>query len=128
MPPADGWPLIFIDLTTGTVKRRPLADSKDPECPACGGTYEFLDAEEVDTVHMCGADAYQVLGKGGDIDFDVIQEKVAGVTRISQRAFLLQMDINDGIKISLFRDGRAIIRGVDNPGRAKAVYDKFIGS
>jgi molybdopterin/thiamine biosynthesis adenylyltransferase len=128
IPPSDRWPLIFIDLATGVISRKPLTGLNDDTCPTCGGYYEFLDSDETETINICGSGAFQVLGSGRDIDFDAVQGKLKGVSIISQKPFLLKIDTGDGITLSLFRDGRAIIRGIHDPGRAKAIYDKYIGS
>jgi len=128
IPPTDGWPLIFVDLTTGTIKRRPVMGLRADDCPACGGNYEFLDSEETHTVHMCGAGAFQVLGQGKNVDFTKVQAKLKGAINISVKPHIMQIDVGEEVTISLFRDGRAIIRGAHDAGRAKAIYDKYIGS
>jgi len=127
-PNGDGWMIYYVDLSTGTFRRNPISGMRDNSCPACKGDYEFLNDDDTDPVHVCGADAYQLLGTGGDIDFESIREKLHGAVEISGGKYYLKIDAGDGVEISLFRNGRAIIRGVSDPGRAKAVYDKYIGS
>ena len=127
-PPDDGWPMYYIDLSTSTLRRNAISGMRDESCPACNGNYEFLKAKETDPIHVCGSNAFQLLGTGDDIDFDSISEKLHGAVEISGGKYYLKIDAGDGVEISLFRNGRAIIRGVSDQGRAKAIYDKYIGS
>ncbi len=124
----DDWPMYFIDLSTGTIRRNSISGMRDESCPACCGDYQFLNDDDTDPVHVCGADAYQLLGPGGDIDFESIRGKLKDAVEMSGGKYYLKIDAGDGVEISLFRNGRAIIRGVSDQGRAKAVYDKYIGS
>lgn len=127
-PPEDGWPMYYIDLSTGNFRRNALTGLRDDTCPACKRQYDFLDAEVTDPVHMCGTNAYQILGQGETVDYDAVKEKLKDVAKFSGGHYFLWIDLGDGIEISLFRDGRALIRGVDDSRRAQAVYDKYIGS
>jgi adenylyltransferase/sulfurtransferase len=40
---------------------------------------------------------------------------------------LMRFDV-EGLRVTLFPDGRALIDGTDDPGRARAVYDRYIGT
>ena len=43
--------------------------------------------------------------------------------------YLLRLNLkNPDYEISLFRDGRAIIKGTDDPSVAKTIYARYIGS
>ena len=33
-----------------------------------------------------------------------------------------------GVTLSVFRDGRAVIEGVEDPARARAIYARYIGA
>ena len=34
----------------------------------------------------------------------------------------------DGFRITVFPDGRALVEGTEDPDRARAVYDRYVGS
>ena len=55
----------------------------------------------------------------------------AGVThtRFMARATLVAERADDGgpVHLGVFPDGRAVIRGVRNPERARAIYDRYVG-
>ncbi len=126
--PPDGWPIYHIDLAEHIIGAKKLLTKSDPACPSCHGKYDFLDLDETDAIHMCGTDTFQVLGSGKTVNFDAVAEKIMDVAHVNDRRYFLEIETADGALISLFRDGRAIIRGASDSGRAKAIYDKYIGS
>ena len=127
-PPSDGWPLHTIDLASSSITRWDVFSYVSEDCPACNGNYEYLKSEETEPVHLCGTGIYQVLGGAAEIDFESVKKKLEHIADISANRFLLRFETEDGESISLFKDGRAIIRGVDSTGRAQAIYDRYIGS
>jgi adenylyltransferase/sulfurtransferase len=62
----------------------------------------------------------------GEIDFKAMQDKLTRLGEVSYNQFLLRFAYKD-ISITLFPDGRAIIKGVTDEGEAKSVYSEYIG-
>lgn len=107
-------------------------------CPCCAARrFEFLDADADQTVSLCGADAVQVLPprdipEGLDLaalaaTLGPLGEFQAGPTTLRGR---LAESAGEGAKIGLtvFRDGRAIIKGTSDPARARSIYARYIGA
>ena len=54
--------------------------------------------------------------------------KLSESGKVTQNAFLLRVSLTDPYyEITLFKDGRAIIKGTDEPALARAVYARYIG-
>ena len=57
--------------------------------------------------------------------------RLDGLGEVSVNEFLLRADIRDGDKlyeITLFDDGRAIIKGTQEPDVARGIYSKYVGT
>ena len=79
----------YIDLATGAFRRNPIANLRDGSCPACNGQYDFLTAEDSDPVHMCGTRSFQILGKGEQVDYELVKDKLKGVAEFSGGHYFL---------------------------------------
>jgi len=101
-----------------------------PECPACGkGRYDFLEggASGAATT-LCGRNAVQIRPAAeAAIDLPALERRLAAVGPVKRNEYLLRLDA-EGFEITVFPDGRAIVRGTDDPARARAVYAKFVGA
>ena len=76
---------------------------------------------------LCGSDAIQIVPQTkGEIDFQAMQDKLSQLGEVSYNRFLLRFAYKD-ISITLFPDGRAIIKGVLDTGKAKSIYSEYIG-
>ena len=65
------------------------------------------------------------------LDLASIADRVRDEADTLLNDFMLRMNVRhheQAFEISLFRDGRAIIKGTDDPATARSVYSKFIGA
>lgn len=105
---------------------------RDPNCPVCQkGIYEYLKGEKgVRTTALCGRNAVQISrDRAITIDFSVIADKLKGVGTVSFNNFMLKLTLKESgsdFEITLFPDGRAIIKGTSDIPRAKSIYSKYI--
>lgn len=101
----------------------------NPDCIACGqNRFEFLDAKTQEfSAVLCGRDAVQIAPpKPSVLDLDTLAEKIKQIATVSQNEYLLRFS-HEEYEITVFRDGRAIIRGTDDIAAAKSLYSRFIG-
>lgn len=101
----------------------------DPECRCCGlRQFRFLDGERQDRlVRLCGRNAIQVFPAAASVvDFQRLAARLNGVGRTVVSEYMMRIEV-DGYEIALFPDGRSIIKGTDDPSRARAVYARYIG-
>lgn len=97
-------------------------------CPVCaGGLFEYLDGSPLRTVTLCGRNAVQLIpAVKGDLDFAVLSKSIAPSGAIQFNEFLLKCSIPP-YELTIFKDGRAIVKGTEEPSTARSVYSKIVG-
>jgi len=101
----------------------------DPDCACCGKhEYEFLDAASSEfSAVLCGRDAVQIAPANGSVDLSSLATRLAALGEVKQNEYLLRFAAGDN-EITVFRDGRAIIKGSDDISTARSLYARFIGT
>lgn len=108
------------------------AQAIDPNCEVCQkGNYQYLKGEKgVRTTSLCGRNAVQISrDKPLEISFPVISDKLKQVGEVSFNNFMLKCALKESgndYEITLFPDGRAIIKGTSDIPRAKSIYAKYV--
>ncbi len=125
--------LTVVDVWDGSFRQMSIADLRDKAgCKACHqGERIWLKGEQGSrTTQLCGRNAVQVSpADKGRISFEDLAEKLKQSGVVEFNAYLLRLNLKDpDYEISLFRDGRAIIKGTDDPSQAKTIYARYIGS
>jgi hypothetical protein len=78
-------------------------------------------------VKLCGRNAVQVArGARQRPDFEALEARLSLIGRVRRSAQLLTADIED-VSLAIFSDGRCVVRGTDDPQRARALYDRYVG-
>ena len=98
-------------------------------CVACNeGRFEFLEARQGTTgAVLCGRDAVQVKPRGMQPpDFPALGARLAPLGDVVHNEYLLRFRTEE-CELTLFRDGRAIIKGTADPGAARSLYARYIG-
>ena len=76
---------------------------------------------------LCGRRSVQVAPAGrARPDFDSLEERLSRVGRVRRSPQLLNADVGD-VSLTIFADGRCVVRGTEDPGRARTRYDRFVG-
>lgn len=127
--------LVEIDAWGGLLRRVDLSKSRDPDCVCCAhARFEFLDGPDAEAAVLCGRNAVQVMPSKGATGGRMDLEALAGVWRtvgdVSRSAFMVRVSPfeQSGVTLSVFRDGRAVIEGVEDPSRARAIYARYVGA
>jgi adenylyltransferase/sulfurtransferase len=141
--------LTEFDLWSNTRRTIDLSSANSPACPCCARRdFEFLSAARgVRSVWMCGQNAVQVFPDRSsipDADADDAPSIVhlahladrlrphgdVTLTRFMARVALAREPADDGgpVHLSVFPDGRAIIKGIRDPQGARAIYDRYVGT
>ena len=114
-------------------KAREIAD-----CPVCKHQkYEFLTGDfSSSTISLCGRNAVQVNNPAvGKVDFEQISRSLRTVGNPTFNKFMLKCSIREGqgerarnFDLTVFADGRAIIKGTSDVAVGRAVYAKYVGA
>ena len=124
--------LVHIDAWSGRFVNVNIASTFEKgDCPCCSrGEFDYLEGDRTGmATTLCGRDAVQVNpGRPTTISFSAIAKRLEPVAaaEISQNRFMLRVQLEDCL-LTLFPDGRAIIKGTDSPDRARTLYAKYIG-
>lgn len=101
------------------------------DCPCCvHGRYDYLAATRAGrSVSLCGRDAVQIAGQPDTaLDFEQLAARIgpAAKSGVAFNRYLMRFEA-EGMLVTVFRDGRAIIKGTAQPETARSVYSKYIG-
>lgn len=133
---ALGVTLLEFDLWSNE-RRRVTLPGPRRDCPCCGHSrYEFLESQHAsDWGVLCGQNAVQLTPAAPAIlDLDAMARRLAGVGEVLRTGFMVRVRVTlDGphtppLEISVFADGRAIVRGTTKPELARGVYARYVGS
>jgi molybdopterin/thiamine biosynthesis adenylyltransferase len=129
LPPARGvWQVEAWD--GGVSSRRVFEEARpSPACPVCAGRrFPALEGEGAsDVVKLCGRRSVQVAPGGRERpDFDALEKRLGRIGPVRRSAQLLTADVG-GFALTLFSDGRCVVRGTDDPAAARALYAKYVG-
>lgn len=122
--------IVMIDIWEGSFTKVDISNSRETSnCPTCKqGKFEFLEGKEGSYfTTLCGRDAVQITHKVPlQIQFENLAQKLRSVGEVSYNTYILKFKV-DKFELTLFPDGRAIIKGVKDPAIAKGLYAKYIG-
>lgn len=120
--------LMTIDAWSGRVRLVDVGAAR-PDCRCCAQKkFDFLAGERTAaSTTLCGRNAVQI-SPGGDavVDFKSIASRLQRWRPVTNE-FMLKVTIDEHA-ITLFRDGRAIIKGTSDVTAARAIYAKYIGT
>jgi len=108
---------------------RSLRASKDPECPCCAKSeYNWLNGERDSTpIVMCGNDSVQFPPNGNAALAELAAKLDGTVEVICNSEHLLRFKVCD-LEILRFADGRTLVRGTNDPARARSIISRSLGS
>ncbi len=137
--------LLNIDLWTNTLMQLDVGSSwQDGDCPCCKHRqFDYLEGKAGSTATaLCGRDAVQLLSKHGQgqekinlkalarrLDQSQVQSTDRNPVRVNE--YMLRAGIQDqgrDYELTLFADGRAIVKGTGDVAVARALYAKYIGA
>lgn len=120
--------LVVVDVWAGDFERIQTQRGQ-VRCPVCDdGRYELLDAEHGSLAAvLCGRNAVQIRPRPAQaLDLAALAGRLAGVAPTSANDYLLRIEV-EGCQLTLFPDGRAIVKGTSDPVQARALYARYVG-
>ena len=121
--------LMQIDVWQNDWRKIRLS-TPNPDCPACGlRRFDFLDAEAQEfSAVLCGRDAVQIAPPNATtIDLESFASKVEHLSDVKQNEYLVRFKSGEN-EITVFRDGRAIVKGTDDVSVARSLYARYVGA
>ncbi len=118
--------LISLDIWDGSFQRLPI--TRKEGCPACNGNYEFLkNKKTLLKSSLCGQSrAVQIVDTAsGEIVFKQLAARLTDVQNLTHNEYMLSFDA-DNCHITVFQDGRAIIRNTLDEKQAEKLYYRYV--
>jgi molybdopterin/thiamine biosynthesis adenylyltransferase len=117
--------IFTADLWNGPVRETGMP-ARDPDCPACGRhEFIYLNGRRA-PVGMCGRNAVQIHELRRPINLADLAARLEGLGAVRSNEFALRF-MNGEHELTVFPDGRAIIKGTTDTGVARSIYAKYIG-
>ena len=116
----DAWSNSFDDVI--------VRKNKDCEC-CVKGNYDYLNAEDREVItSLCGRKAVQITpADPKELSLAEMASKLEPLGEVKLTPFIL-IFTTDNMEISLFKDGRAIIKGTNDQKVARSIYARYIGT
>jgi len=115
-----------IDVWSGAI-RQIDAPPRDPDCPTCGRReFPYLEESARPPVSLCGRNAVQVRERERPVDLLELQARLAPLGEVRANEFALRF-LAPPYEMTVFADGRAIIKGTSDPGVARSLYARYVG-
>ncbi|MSR78504.1 MAG: thiazole biosynthesis adenylyltransferase ThiF [Candidatus Omnitrophica bacterium] len=119
-----------INLWTRESRGISVEDLRNNPCEGCAKQdYPYLRTQQgTKAVSLCGRNAVQIVNYSHDkLDFKQLFEKLHGVMKVEYNQYLLKCEWGD-FEMTVFPNGRAIIKGTEDLGQAKSIYAKYVGA
>jgi molybdopterin/thiamine biosynthesis adenylyltransferase len=119
--------ILRADLWNGPVRETAMPD-RDPACPACGRReFAYLQGRHRAPVSLCGRNAVQIHERSRPLNLTNLAMQLEGLGSVRANEFALRF--HDGEhEVTVFPDGRAIIKGTTDIGVARSVYSRYVGN
>jgi adenylyltransferase/sulfurtransferase len=100
----------------------------DPDCPACGARdFVYLKGERSAPAGLCGRNAVQIHERARPLDLERLRAALSPLGDVRANEFALRF-FTHPYEMTIFPDGRAIIKGTTDVGIARSLYAKYVGS
>ena len=97
-------------------------------CRACGERdFIHLAGERRPHITLCGRNSVQIHERHRPIDFGEMHERLKPHGSVRHNDFVLKF-WHEPYEMTLFPDGRAIIKGTTDTGLARSLYARYVGS
>jgi adenylyltransferase/sulfurtransferase len=119
--------LVSCDVWTGHFQAVRVAQNS--ACRACARReFSYLQGQAQPHITLCGRDSVQIHERGRTLDLGALQERLATtVSDVRHNEFLLCFRV-DPYQMTVFADGRAILKGTKDPAIARSLYARYIGA
>ena len=122
--------LSVFDLWGNRIRQIGLEQLKGETCPTCiEGHFDWLSGDRSSqTAVLCGRNAVQLsLSEKVTVDLESLELKLKELGDVRRNPFLLRVQI-EAFELTIFKDGRAVVGGTDDPNEARSVYARYIGT
>ena len=119
--------LISCDVWTGRFQSLHVA--RNPECRVCARReFTYLEGEAQPHITMCGRDSVQIHERNRVLNLAALRARLAStISDVRHNEFLIRFRVPP-YEMTVFADGRAILKGSKDPAVARSLYARYIGA
>jgi molybdopterin/thiamine biosynthesis adenylyltransferase len=115
-----------VDVWQGGI-RQIEGPPRDPDCPTCGRReFPFLEESARPPAVLCGRNAVQINEKPRRVDLAELRDRLEPLGEVRANEFALRF-LTGEFEMTVFADGRAIVKGTSDIGVARSLYARYIG-
>lgn len=119
--------LLSFDLWSND-RAEVVADHPRPDCQTCGKReFIHLAGQKRPQITMCGRNSVQIHERTRPVNFAEMSSRLQPHGTVKHNDFVLKF-WRDPYELTLFPDGRAIIKGTTDPAVARSLYARFVGN
>jgi len=119
--------LTTVDVWEGGI-RQIEQPAPDPDCPACGARdFVYLEGRRCAPVSLCGRNAVQIHERARPLDLGRLKAALLPLGEVRANEFALRF-LTGPYELTIFPDGRAIIKGTTDIGLARSLYARYVGA
>ncbi len=119
--------LVSCDVWSGRFQSIRVAPDKG--CRACvRRELRFLEGQAQPHITMCGRDSVQIHERNRRLDLRELGRRVSGAaSEVRNNDFLVRFLVAP-YEVTVFADGRAIVKGTKDPAVARSLYARYVGA
>ena len=116
-----------VDLWSGSI-RQVKQPPPDPACIVCARReFRSLDGLRRTPISLCGRNAVQIHERARPVDLRELAARLSSAGTVRANEFALRLTL-PAHEMTIFPDGRAIIKGTTDVGVARSMYSRYIGN
>ena len=116
-----------VDVWSGVI-RQIDQPARDPDCPACGRRdFVHLNGGTRAPISLCGRNAVQIHMAAQPLNLLELKKRLDVLGEVRANEFALRF-VMAPFEMTIFPDGRAIIKGTTDPGVARSLYARYVGN
>jgi adenylyltransferase/sulfurtransferase len=114
-----------VDVWDGRI-RQIEGPPRDQECPCCvRREFPYLQRGRGAPVTLCGRNAVQIHERERRIDLTELRSRLEPLGEVRANEYVLRFMIPP-YEMTIFPDGRSIVKGTDDPAVARSLYARYI--
>jgi molybdopterin/thiamine biosynthesis adenylyltransferase len=119
--------LLSCDVWSGHTQSIRVA--RNPQCRACAQRcFAYLEGQAQPHITLCGRDSVQIHERSRALDLAALALRLRAVVEdVRQNDFLIRFRVAP-YEMTVFADGRAILKGTKDSAVARSLYARYIGA
>jgi hypothetical protein len=87
----------------------------------------FLEGGRQAHISLCGRNAVQIHERARPLDLGELAGRLGALAPVRANEFALRVTL-DSYELTVFPDGRAIVKGTTDVGVARSIYARYVGA